>query len=84
MNSRKIEIMEDLKSVMEEAPVVFENTDFEFHSFEGATMQLFVNIEGDWSERIRAVAEEMMRVKYPKLNICAVFDKRFETNLIID
>lgn len=77
-------MMNDLADVMEEVPTVFENTDFEFHSFDGASMQLFVYIEGDWSEAIRAVAEEMMRQKYPKLNICAVIDKRFDTNLIAD
>lgn len=84
MSKYSSEIMNDLADVMEEAPVMFENTDFEFHSFDGGTMQLFLNIEGDWSEKIRAVAEEMMRPKYPKLNICIVLDKRFDTNLIID
>lgn len=84
MNEHDKQIMEDLADVMDEVPDVFENTDFEFHSFDGSTMQLFVNIEGDWSEKIRAVAEEMMRGKYPKLNICVVLDKRFDTNLLRD
>lgn len=84
MNEYNMSIMDDLAKIMEDAPVVFENTDFEFHSFDSPTMQLFLNIEGDWSEQIRSVAEEMMRPKYPKLNICVVLDKRFDTNIILD